>query len=87
MISKRNNEAIVKHLREIANILEKSYDVEQLQKVGKTEVVVNAVEEVSKRGRKSGAVSDDIRCNGLNQKGERCKNRATTGQVCAKHNK
>jgi hypothetical protein len=75
MLTKAQTEALVKHLREIASILEKS--------VGST----NKVEEpiALKRGRKPGAVSDDVRCQEVLTSGDRCKNRATKGTLCGKH--
>jgi len=74
MFTKSQSEALVKHLREIANILESSAKVSS-----------NIVVEPSKRGRKPGAVSDDIRCKGEGPSGQRCKNRATKGTYCGKH--
>jgi hypothetical protein len=81
MLNKNQTEAIVKHLRDIANILETSNK-------GSSTNAISEVEESagSKRGRKPGAVSDDVRCTNINGKEQRCKNRATQGVVCGKHN-
>jgi len=81
MLNKNQTEAIVKHLRDIANILESSNK-------GANNNVISEVEESagSKRGRKPGAVSDDVRCKNINGKEQRCKNRATQGVFCGKHN-
>ena len=80
MLNKTQVESIAKHLRELAQIFESSNKV--------TTVTNSVVEEDeqngSKRGRKPGAVPDDIRCQHTNEKG-RCKNRATKGTVCGKH--
>jgi hypothetical protein len=73
MLTKAQTESLVKHIREIANILEKS--------VGQT----TTAEQTTKRGRKPGAVSDDIRCTATLPNEERCKNRATQGSTCGKH--
>jgi len=83
MFSKSQTDSIVKHLREIANILESSNKKAPVENV----VVEAPVEEQatgSKRGRKPGAVDDDIRCTFVN-KDKRCMNRATKGKVCGKH--
>ena len=83
MLNKNQSEAIAKHMREIASILENSCKTSN--KLSTQEVVEEVVEEGSKRGRKPGAVSDDIRCEHTNAKDQRCKNRATKGTVCGKH--
>jgi hypothetical protein len=74
MFTKTQSEAIVKHLRDIANIFESSSK-------GSSNIIV----EPSKRGRKPGAVADDIRCKGEGSSGQQCKNRATKGTYCGKH--
>jgi hypothetical protein len=80
MLNKNQSEAIVKHLRDIANILETSF------KGPNSNLVSSSEEQVfSKRGRKPGTVSDDVRCIHINGKELRCKNRATKGTVCGKH--
>jgi hypothetical protein len=81
MLNKVQSESIVKHLRDMANIVESAY------KGSNGNVVSDSEEQTgSKRGRKPGAVSDDIRCTNVNGKEQRCKNRATQGVVCGKHN-
>ena len=80
MLNKSQVESIAKHLRELAQIFESS-----IKSTSVSNEVVNEDElNGSKRGRKPGAVSDDIRCQHTNDKG-RCKNRATKGTVCGKH--
>jgi len=81
MLNNTQTSAIVKHLRDMANILENSNK-------GSSNNAISEVEESagSKRGRKPGAVSDDVRCTHINGKELRCKNRATQGKVCGKHN-
>ena len=94
MLNKNQSEAIVKHIRDIANILENSYKTSAQVKVDASAsssaaaaaVAIALEESGSKRGRKPGAVSDDIRCEHTNAKEQRCKNRATKGTVCGKHN-
>ena len=93
MLNKNQSEAIVKHIRDIANIMENSYKTSAQVKVdasasasASASVAVALEESGSKRGRKPGAVSDDIRCEHTNAKEQRCKNRATKGTVCGKHN-
>jgi hypothetical protein len=80
MLNKNQVEAIAKHLRELAQIFESSIK-------GSTVNTILGVDEIvgSKRGRKPGAVSDDVRCENVNGKQQRCKNRATQGKVCGKH--
>jgi hypothetical protein len=76
MLSKNQIELIAKHLHELAEVFESTI-----------KVPVNSVlESSSRRGRKPGAVSDDIRCQHTGDKG-RCMNRATKGSVCGKHTK
>lgn len=70
MLTKKQTDSLVKHLREIATILESSTGV---------------AEATTKRGRKPGAVSDDVRCQETLTTGDRCKNRATNGTFCGKH--
>jgi hypothetical protein len=77
MLNRTQTEAIVKHLRDMANVLENSSKAA----VNQTEDAVSA----KKRGRKPGAVSDEMRCAHINEKEQRCKNRATKGAVCGKH--
>jgi hypothetical protein len=74
MFTKSQTESLVKHIRDIANIMEAASK-------GTTNT-----EAPSKRGRKPGAVADDIRCKGEGASGEQCKNRATKGTYCGKHN-
>ena len=76
MLSKTQIELIAKHLHELAEVFESTIKVP----------VNSVVEPASKRGRKPGAVSDDIRCQHTGNKG-RCMNRATQGAVCGKHTK
>ena len=76
MLTKSQTASLVKHLRDIANIMESAS--------AKSENGT-AAETKSKRGRKPGAVSDDIRCNAVLSGGDRCKNRATAGEFCGKH--
>jgi hypothetical protein len=80
MLNKVQTEAIVKHLREIADVLDLSCK-NNIVKVVKED----DIQKGSKRGRKPGAVSDDIRCQHINEKNERCKNRGTKGNMCGKH--
>lgn len=80
MLNKNQTEAIIKHLREIANVLESSFTNNVLKVVKEDDV-----QKGSKRGRKPGAVSDDIRCQYVNEKNGRCKNRGTKGNLCGKH--
>lgn len=86
MLNKNQSESIVKHLRDIANIMENSYKTSNQVKADASASDEAAEESGSKRGRKPGAVSDDIRCEHMNAKDQRCKNRATKGTVCGKHN-
>jgi len=69
MFTKEQTDAIALHFRELAKIFEKP----------------GATTPTSKRGRKPGAVSDDIRCAHQLESGDRCKNRATHDKVCGKH--
>jgi len=78
MLNKAQIESIAKHLHEMAHIFESSI------KVSSSNVI--ETENATKRGRKPGAVSDDIRCINTGVKG-RCMNRATKGSVCGKHTK
>jgi len=71
MFSKSQLTAISKHLRDLATIIDSS----------------NKTEEQVKRGRKPGAVPDDVRCQGFIGKGDRCKNRSITNGLCGKHTK
>ena len=80
MLNNNQTSAIVKHLRDIANILESSNKSSNNNAISEVEESVG-----SKRGRKPGAVSDDVRCTNINGKEQRCKNRATQGKVCGKH--
>ena len=43
--------------------------------------------EETKRGRKPGAVPDEVRCQGFIGKGDRCKNRSINNGLCGKHTK
>ena len=74
MFSKSQLDSISKNLRELANVFES---------VSKSQQDFNK----SKRGRKPGAVSDDVRCKGEIAKGDRCKNRKVNDGVCGKHAK
>lgn len=100
MLNKAQTLALVKHLRDMALILETSESAaapvpvgpEPKKKVAKAERLTAAavpepvVEEGGKkRGRKPGAVADEERCENVNDKQQRCKNRATQGTVCGKH--
>jgi hypothetical protein len=71
MFTKVQTDAIALHFRELAKIFEKAS--------------ASTTEEKSKRGRKPGAVSDDVRCAHQLVSGDRCKNRATHDKVCGKH--
>jgi hypothetical protein len=76
MLNKVQMDAIVQHFRHIANI----FDIASKQPIN------NIVpDEVPKRGRKPGTVSDEVRCEHINGNYSRCKNRATKGKVCGKH--
>lgn len=109
MLNKGQTEALVKHLRDIAVILESSVVTAASSSapafapsaataataataVTKATRVANKVAtaavpvvEAKKRGRKPGAVADEERCENVNDKQQRCKNRATKGTVCGKH--
>lgn len=76
MLTKSQINSLVKHLRDMATILEAS---------GSKQEPATTVKEKSKRGRKPGAVADNVRCQAQLNGGERCKNRATMGDVCGKH--
>jgi len=80
MLNKNQIESIAKHLRELAQIFESA----NKQAITTNAVVEEDEQNGSKRGRKPGAVSDEIRCQHTSDKG-RCKNRATKGTVCGKH--
>lgn len=80
MLNKKQTDAIVKHLRDMANIFESANSANN-----SASNPVNDEQPVSKRGRKPGAVADDMRCANINGKELRCKNRATQGTVCGKH--
>jgi len=80
MLNNTQISAIVKHLRDIANIFESSNKASNSNAISEVEETAG-----SKRGRKPGAVSDDVRCTNINGKEMRCKNRATQGVVCGKH--
>ena len=71
MLTKKQVDGLVKHLRDMATLLESA----------------GAEAPVTKRGRKPGAVSDDVRCQETSASGDRCKNRATGGTFCKKHTK
>jgi hypothetical protein len=81
MFSKSQAESVAKHLRALADIFDNTVKASAEKKI--------VVEEstVAKRGRKPGAVSDDVRCTHINGNTQRCKNRATKGKVCGKHDK
>jgi hypothetical protein len=101
MLNKGHTDALVKHLRDIAVILESSVATAasssnpafassvatKSAKVANKSVAVAAAAPVDakKRGRKPGAVADEERCENVNDKQLRCKNRATKGTVCGKH--
>ena len=75
MLTKNQANQIAKHLRAVADILEKSNESgSQTNEQGQ-----------SKRGRKPGTVPDNVRCQGQNSDESRCKNRATQGTLCKKH--
>jgi hypothetical protein len=75
MLSLERCEEISKHLIIISNLLTSSGDDKN----------AIATSDAPKRGRKPGAVSDDVRCEHINGNEQRCKNRATKGNVCGKH--
>ena len=87
MLNKGQKEKLVFHLREIANILAKDADSDNKSqaKSGSAQQQPETNTITAKRGRKPGTVSDDIRCQGENSSGARCKNRATNGTFCGKH--
>jgi hypothetical protein len=75
MFSKNQLESISKNLRDIANIFDS---------------VSNQLENSpakSKRGRKPGSVSDNVRCTAEIANGDRCKNRQVKDTFCGKHAK
>ena len=76
MFTKSQLESISRNLKELSNIFEA---------VSKTQQDVATTK--SKRGRKPGAVSDDVRCTGEIAKGDRCKNRQVKDGFCGKHTK
>lgn len=104
MLNKGQTDSLVKHLRDIAVILESSVVTAASSSapaftpsaVTKATRVANKVAaaaaavpvpvvEAKRRGRKPGAVADEERCENVNDKQQRCKNRATKGTVCGKH--
>ncbi len=97
MLNKGQTDALVKHLRDIAVILESSAAsssnpatsvATKAAKVANKSVPAAAAAvqvDAKKRGRKPGAVADEERCENVNDKQLRCKNRATKGTVCGKH--
>lgn len=98
MLNKGQTDALVKHLRDIAVILESSVATAAGSSTPATSVAAKAAKvankavpvaapavEAKKRGRKPGAVADEERCENVNDKQMRCKNRATKGTVCGKH--
>lgn len=100
MLNKGQTDALVKHLRDIAVILESSVATGAGSSTPATSVATKAAKvankavsqpaaapavEAKKRGRKPGAVADEERCENVNDKQLRCKNRATKGTVCGKH--
>lgn len=98
MLNKGQTDALVKHLRDIAVILESSVATAAGSSTPATSVATKAAKvankavpvaapavEAKKRGRKPGAVADEERCENVNDKQMRCKNRATKGTVCGKH--
>jgi len=72
--TKAQLESITKNLRDIANILETA-----------AKAISPPPNEQPKRGRKPGAVADDIRCTAEISKGDRCKNRSINDGLCGKH--
>ena len=100
MLNKGQTDALVKHLRDIAVILESAVAAAANSSSPATSVATKAAKvankvaaaavaapavDVKKRGRKPGAVADEERCENVNDKQQRCKNRATKGTVCGKH--
>jgi len=81
MLNKNQAESIAKHLRDMAVIFD---NAAKASNTSQTEGETGDLP-TSKRGRKPGAVSDDIRCEHMNGSQQRCKNRATQGKVCGKH--
>lgn len=77
MFNRAQTQQLVKHLRAITDILEKSAESPQASQNGEATQ--------SKRGRKPGVVADNVRCQGQNADESRCKNRATQGTHCKKH--
>jgi len=75
MFSKSQLESISKNLRELAAVFDSVANNQQ----------TNIVK--SKRGRKPGTVSDDVRCKADIAKGDRCKNRIAKDGFCGKHAK
>lgn len=80
MLNKNQAESIAKHLRDMAVIFDNAAKASNTNQTEDETTVI-----ASKRGRKPGAVSDDIRCEHMNGSQQRCKNRATQGKVCGKH--
>lgn len=76
MFSKSQLESISKSLREVANIFESVSKNQEDQATTK-----------SKRGRKPGSVSDNVRCTAEIANGDRCKNRQVKDTFCGKHTK
>ena len=102
MLNKGQTDALVKHLRDIAVILESAVSTAANSSSSATSVATKAAKvankvvaaaaavaapavDAKKRGRKPGAVADEERCENVNDKQQRCKNRATKGTVCGKH--
>lgn len=74
MFSKSQLESISKNFRELANVFDT---------ISKTQQDTTK----SKRGRRPGAVPDEVRCSAEIAKGDRCKNRQIKDGVCGKHAK